>query len=336
MGKGKRTRTEKRKKSSEGDNNGQLLKAGRYKSSENSNSSTNSQSKSDSNDNSVIVSEVLNQTNGVLYNVNNLDDSVFEYGSEQPVQQYKQITMASNSNRSQTSNDDLMEYMKRLDAKITNMDIKLQSLDTLEKKVSSFDTELKKIWTQIHDINKKNDERVTCIEEKTETMDFVISQTASKLSMLEKQKENLQNEVTYLQSQSMRNNLLFTNIPEAPSEKYEDTENILRQFMVKEMKVAQDLVDKISFERVHRMGNKTNGRSRNIVAKFTLFKERELVRKQWKALSGTPYFVNEQLPREVIDRRRKLIPRMKEAREQGKTAWLTYDTLYIDGKPVKD
>jgi hypothetical protein len=42
------------------------------------------------------------------------------------------------------------------------------------------------------------------------------------------------------------------------------------------------------------------GRSRNIVAKFDLFKERELVRKQWKALSCTPYFVNEQLPREVI------------------------------------
>jgi hypothetical protein len=36
-----------------------------------------------------------------------------------------------------------MENTKGLDAKITNMDINLQSLDTLEKEVSSFYTEPK-------------------------------------------------------------------------------------------------------------------------------------------------------------------------------------------------
>ena len=123
---------------------------------------------------------------------------------------------------------------------------------------------------------------------------------------------------------------------EAQQEKSEDTEIILRQFLVEKMKIAQDLVNKISFERVHRMGYSSNGRARSIVAKFTLYKEKELVRKQWKSLMGTQYFVNEQLPREVVNKRKALMPKMKAARDQGKTAWISYDTLYIDGKPIRD
>lgn len=106
--------------------------------------------------------------------------------------------------------------------------------------------------------------------------------------------------------------------------------------MKEKMKVASDLVDAIKFERVHRMGPKSEGRSRKIVAKFTLFKEREFIRKQWKRLEGTPFFVHEQFPKEVSDKRRKLLPRLREARKDGKTAWLAYDTLYIDGRPVRD
>ena len=60
-----------------------------------------------------------------------------------------------------------------------------------------------------------------------------------------------------------------------------------------------------------------------------------MVRKQRQTLKGTRYFVNEQFPREVVERRRRLVPRMNAARQDGHKAWITYDTLYIDGKPVK-
>ena len=115
-------------------------------------------------------------------------------------------------------------------------------------------------------------------------MDFILTQTNTKLSTLENQKHELKNDLTYLQSQSMRNNLVFSNINEAQTETTETTENVLREFLVEKMKIAQDLVKQISFERVHRMGIKRDGRSRNIVAKFTLYKEKEFVRKQWKSL----------------------------------------------------
>ena len=64
--------------------------------------------------------------------------------------------------------------------------------------------------------------------------------------------------------------------------------------------------------------------------------DRERVRREWKHLRGTNFYMYEQFPREVTDKRRKLVKKMKEARDQGKRAWIVYDTLYVDGRPVRD
>ena len=50
----------------------------------------------------------------------------------------------------------------------------------------------------------------------------------------------------------MRDNLIFTNIEESRHEKIEDCKGVLRQFMVQKLKLAQDVVDRLRFERVHR------------------------------------------------------------------------------------
>ena len=74
----------------------------------------------------------------------------------------------------------------------------------------------------------------------------------------------------------MRNNLLFANIPEARSdvpENQTETERKLRDFLESKMKLAKDVVNSIVFERVHRVGRKRDNKSRNIVAKFALYKE---------------------------------------------------------------
>ena len=89
----------------------------------------------------------------------------------------------------------------------------------------------------------------------------------------------------------------------------------------------------MQFERVHRMGQKLPDKPRRIVAKLTLFKEREYVRKQWKTSQNTGYNVSEQFLKEVADKRRKLMPKLREAKAANKRAWLAYDTLYVDGKP---
>ncbi|KAL4232204.1 hypothetical protein ACF0H5_009779 [Mactra antiquata] len=64
---------------------------------------------------------------------------------------------------------------------------------------------------------------------------------------------------------------------------------------------------------MHRVGEKRNIRPRNIVAKFSLFKERELVRKSGSSLKGTNYYLNKQFAK-----RKELLPKKKEARRNGR------------------
>ncbi|KAH3842016.1 hypothetical protein DPMN_115504 [Dreissena polymorpha] len=70
--------------------------------------------------------------------------------------------------------------------------------------------------------------------------------------------------------------------------------------------------------------------------KLSTEKERELVRKEWKQLKGARYSMFEQFPKAVADKRRKLVKSMKDDRDKGKRAWLVYDTLYVDGQPVRE
>ncbi|KAH3724416.1 hypothetical protein DPMN_050232 [Dreissena polymorpha] len=103
------------------------------------------------------------------------------------------------------------------------------------------------------------------------------------------------------------------------------------------------------FERVHRMGQKQNQsagrgttgdrnkqRHRSIVFKFCFFSDREQVRGSSRILKGSQFYVTEQFPQEVAAKRRRLFQRVKEEKQVGRRAWVSYDTLYIEGRPVKD
>ncbi|XP_052784327.1 alpha-(1,3)-fucosyltransferase C-like [Mya arenaria] len=58
----------------------------------------------------------------------------------------------------------------------------------------------------------------------------------------------------------------------------------------------------------------------------------EVVRREWKHLAGTGCQMYEQFPPEVLDKQRRLVPMMKDARKEGKRAWIAYDTLCVIGK----
>ena len=119
-----------------------------------------------------------------------------------------------------------------------------------------------------------------------------------------------------LQTRSMRDNLVFDGIPETNEE---DPEAVRKSFLKDEM----DLSDEFHFERVHRMSRQIRGKNRPILAKFSFFKERETVRKAApRALRGKSYGVNEQLPKEINDRRKQLIPHLKTAKRKNKRAVL--------------
>lgn len=285
------------------------------------------------------VSDVLNQTNAVLYDENFTDSSVFTLNSDSTCLSEVSETMAEKSDKEPT-NRELMNCMLDISKRLGTVELKLGTLDQLEKKVTGIEKELNNIWVSIDDRTKKIEERVSKIEDKVDSDDIGAALLASKVDNLEKARDDMRDEVAYLKSQSMRNNLIFTNITEDNSsglESYETTEKLLRQHLQDKLWIAKEMAESIRFERVHRSpGHTISGKVRNIVAKFIYFKDREFVRKQWKHISGTKFSMYEQFPPEVIAKRKKLIPKMKKKREEGKQAWIAYDTLYVNGRPDRD
>ena len=180
--------------------------------------------------------------------------------------------------------------------------------------------------------NKDLSEKVVAVEDRVESLDFSADRTESKVRGLEQQREEMQADIVYMKSQSMRNNLIFTHIAESENE---DCEKKIKEFIMSKMKVGKECVDRMKFERVHRMGMRKPDRARNIVAKFHNFKDKDAVKRCGKELKGTVYSMYEQFPNEIVEIRRKLVPKMKEAQKEGKRAWISYDTLYIDGRSVR-
>ncbi|VDH95417.1 Hypothetical predicted protein [Mytilus galloprovincialis] len=127
----------------------------------------------------------------------------------------------------------------------------------------------------------------------------------------------------------MRENLIFKGVPDDYNPE-EDTEAILKDFIKSEIQIEEE----INFHVVHRLKRKQDKSPRGIVAKFERRKDRNMVLSAaiQKLKNKKQFVVHEQYPIEVIERRRELVPILKDARTKGHTAVLKEDRLYIDNK----
>ena len=152
-----------------------------------------------------------------------------------------------------------------------------------------------------------------------------------RLTRSEKQVEDMREKMLVNEARSMRDNLVFYNIPETQDR--ENTEAVLRDFLVAEMKISEQDMTKIRFDRAHRTGQKQPGKHRIIVAKFNPSAGKDIVLKHGKYLDREKRFgVNEQLPRELEERKKQLLPKFHEARSQQKTAKWSLDKLIVGDK----
>lgn len=130
----------------------------------------------------------------------------------------------------------------------------------------------------------------------------------------------------------MRDNLLFTNIPEQTTvnnegRRYEDTEAVTSKLIENRLNITD-----VKFERVHRvqpMGPRRDT-PKPIVAKFSFFKDREAVRRSGFKLKGTHYGIHEQFPEDVERKRRELYPLVTHFRKNNQRTVLVRDRLFVE------
>ena len=218
-------------------------------------------------------------------------------------------------------------------------------VNTLRQNIVS---DLKKDLKQMVDEVKK--ELTTKIDEMNatiKTMSHEYQTLASQYDTLKQSVHNHQSHTDYMRSKwteqrdrliklenySMRENLIFSGLPEYPNETEESIRKVLTDLFSDDLKLDVSDLNIIS---CHRLGalDKTSDRPRDIIARFSRHSSKKAVLYAAKKLAGrdNPIYINEQFPKEIARNRAVLRPIIKMARKMDIKASLVQDTLIIEGK----
>ncbi|KAK2190063.1 hypothetical protein NP493_90g01013 [Ridgeia piscesae] len=134
----------------------------------------------------------------------------------------------------------------------------------------------------------------------------------------------------YVENQICRNNLRIDGVAEVAAETWADTEAIVRKTFAAGMHLPEDQANTIRVERAHRTGaSNSSGRPKTVVVTFESYEDRDTILQTARKQKSCGIFANEDLSHRVNERRKELMPKLREARENGKMAYLVYDRLVV-------
>ena len=230
---------------------------------------------------------------------------------------------------------------------------KLEKLDTIQITVNDVQASLQKLEGRIQKLECSQTTANRDIENLTESFKAAEKQqqklaasledhrekTSLALTDLQKANDDLQAKLKeiedknlYLEAYSRRENIIFENILQATDK--EDTESVLRAFL--EMELGYKDANTVEIQRVHRLGKKRDEeKPRPIIARFLRYKNCEEILSMGSRLRGSTFRMYQDLPYEIVARRRKQMNTFREARKNNIPASFSRaqpDKLFIKGK----
>ena len=195
--------------------------------------------------------------------------------------------------------------------------------------------ELCKSTEHVSNTTDKIEKHITVIDNRLSNMDKVIEEAQQNYCELLNKYNELNERMTDMESRSKRDNLLFTGVPETPKESSDDCMRKIREILKNSLSIEN--AESLQIVSCYRKGvpPSTNagasapGRPRAVFCKFHSFGDRQKIWKAKTKLRGTQYAVQEDFPKEILERRKVLLPIMFAARRMKYTAYLTVDKLHI-------
>ena len=139
------------------------------------------------------------------------------------------------------------------------------------------------------------------------------------------------------QVRSIRENLKVFNVPEGRGESTSG-EDQLKKVMRDKLKIPEEDIEQIHFERVHRIPTKKNtsqgqnSKPRPIIAKFSFFQDKEFVWSFVKNLKNTNISIANDFPWEIDEIQKTSYPILKKAKQRKQTAYFKVDKPIINGQ----
>ena len=212
---------------------------------------------------------------------------------------------------------DIMPKHQEVLEKLTGLDKKI---DSINKHVSSIDKKVNQLQEKVTTLEISLNANVKTVNEVENGMNSVnadVEELKKKRDKLSKEVNALRRQQWYLETYQRRENLRFYGILEELEGK-EISRNVLLNFFVSEQKIKD--AGKIEFQKVHRIGKfiPSQKRPRAIIARFLRYRDREEVFSQAKLLKGKGMGISADLPKGVVDIRKKQIDNLKQAKKEGK------------------
>ncbi|CAG4965859.1 unnamed protein product [Colias eurytheme] len=139
--------------------------------------------------------------------------------------------------------------------------------------------------------------------------------------------ERLEKEIEYMKREKRNNNIVIFGIKERNNTTTELLHTVIDIFRDDlEINVKQCDVNKI-----HRIGrfNKEGDKARPILISFLNSLKKNEIMKKKKFLKNKQIYITEDYPREVLEIRKSLQPKLIEERNKGNIAYINYDKLVI-------
>ncbi|PZC72845.1 hypothetical protein B5X24_HaOG210520 [Helicoverpa armigera] len=164
-----------------------------------------------------------------------------------------------------------------------------------------------------------------------ERMDERLEPLIKENKIMKSKIEALEKKIDHLEKDQKKNNILVFGLEENEKSTQgllQTVQNIIRA----DSKIS---IEKCDVSKIHRIGIKTENKIRPVVITFANYWKRIEVLKTKRHLKQI--YVTEDFPKDVLEKRRELKPKLIEERAKGKTAYLKYDQLIIkDGYPSKE
>lgn len=210
--------------------------------------------------------------------------------------------------------------------------------------MDSVNTRIDNVLTQVVEVKAS----LTTVSDRVNTLCAKDEELVTSLSAIENRITEIDKQTDYLENQSRRNNLRIDGVLEDTHETWEATESKVKTTLITSLGFSQEEATNIKVERAHRTGknlpidpSRAPGGSpsysaRSIVVKLNSFKDRELILKRARQRRPRGLFVNEDFSQRVIGIRKELLPELKQHRDAGRIAYLSYDKLIVKDRPLSD
>lgn len=188
---------------------------------------------------------------------------------------------------------------------------------------------LKKIQIELNDQIVESAKKVTQQVTKNinDTLEEKFKEIDKKYENLQEKLDNQEKRLYYLEKQSKQRNIVIFGLPETEAS-YANLEKNVLSFINEYFSLG---IDRRDIQETRRIGKKGE-RPRPITVTFASLGTKIEIFKQRRILNDTTYYIKEDFPPQVLEKRRELQEQLNIEKEKGNSASIKYDRLIIHPK----